>query len=222
MQYRFPEALARFPSQQFYEGRLKTGTKVDPIQQVILQKFSFPWPVDQAAKLIPNVFVQCSTPEDYGRASKGNLGQVELVAHIIKLLTTLKIEGTSEGLDDEGVIPPEIAVLSPYSRQVKDLKGRLPSSITVSTIDGFQGRESDIVVFTTVRSNINGELGFVDNPRRLNVAWTRARWARIVIGDKGTLSMNSELWRRAIADGREVVIEVPEKEEPEHGHGQKK
>lgn len=76
------------------------------------------------------------------------------------------------------------------------------------TIDGFQGREADVILFTTVRSNAERDIGFLDDPRRVNVAWTRAKCARIVIGDREMLRDASELWRAAIADATEVFLPI--------------
>ena len=64
----------------------------------------------------------------------------------------------------------------------------LPSSVTRFTTTSFQGRESDIIIFSTVRCNVEG--GFLDDPRRLNVMWTRARLALIIAGDRKTRSGN--------------------------------
>ena len=62
----------------------------------------------------------------------------------------------------------------------------------VSSIDGFQGQEADIVIFVTVRSNQHGEIGFLKDMRRLNVALTRAKAGLIIIGDQSTLTMNKD------------------------------
>lgn len=129
--------------------------------------------------------------------------------HIIGLLKTKR-----EGQDDTPLAVEaqlgsvSLAVLTPYSRQVKMLSQSLPSSVTTSTIDGFQGRESDIVIFSTVRSNMDGDLGFVDDPRRLNVAWTRPRVGLIIVGDRRTLE-SSSLWQRALRSCPEVGITLP-------------
>ncbi|RPD72239.1 hypothetical protein L226DRAFT_467312, partial [Lentinus tigrinus ALCF2SS1-7] len=105
-----------------------------------------------------------------------------------------------------------IAVLTPYSRQVQLLKQTIPGAmdVVVSTIDGFQGREGDIVVFSTVRCNAEGEIGFVEDERRLNVAWTRPKLGLIVVGEKRTLEATSSLWKKALAACTEVVIAKPD------------
>ena len=82
--------------------------------------------------------------------------------------------------------------------------------VVVSTIDGFQGREGDVVVFSTVRCNADGDIGFVEDERRLNVAWTRPKLGLIIVGDRRTLEATSALWKRALAACTEVVIAKPE------------
>ena len=79
--------------------------------------------------------------------------------------------------------------------------------MTSSTIDSFQGRESDVIIFSTVRCNVDGDVGFLDDPRRLNLMWTRARLALIIVGDRSTLS-SDQLWKRALAACTETSIEL--------------
>jgi ATP-dependent RNA/DNA helicase IGHMBP2 len=92
---------------------------------------------------------------------------------------------------------PSIAVISPYKEQINLLKEQLLHSpsllafgdkISVNTIDSFQGQERDIVYISMTRSNPEGEIGFLSDIRRMNVAMTRARKKLVVIGDSATLS----------------------------------
>jgi regulator of nonsense transcripts 1 len=107
-----------------------------------------------------------------------------------------------------------IAVLTPYSRQADLLKTILSGfkGLEVSSIDGFQGRESDIVIFNTVRCNAHHEIGFLKDLRRMNVALTRARAAVIVIGDRDTLTKgmadleSTRVWNSLL--GRLVGMEL--------------
>jgi regulator of nonsense transcripts 1 len=84
--------------------------------------------------------------------------------------------------------------------------------IEVSSIDGFQGRESDIVLFGTVRCNPHREIGFLKDMRRLNVALTRARAAVIVVGDRDTLTKgtadleSTRVWKSLL--GKLVNVEL--------------
>ena len=87
----------------------------------------------------------------------------------------------------------ELGVITNYSDQVKLIKSMI--DIEVETVDGFQGREKDIIIISNVRSNKQGEIGFLDEPRRLNVALTRAKSKLIIIGNSKTLS-NEPMFKR--------------------------
>jgi superfamily I DNA and/or RNA helicase len=87
-----------------------------------------------------------------------------------------------------GVAPADLAVIAPYSGQVRLLREQLPfAGLEVDSVDGFQGREKEAVVISLVRSNAEGEIGFLADVRRMNVALTRARRKLLVIGDSATL-----------------------------------
>ena len=109
-------------------------------------------------------------------------------------------------MQQPSIAKQSIAVLTPYSRQADLLKVILSGfkGIEVSSIDGFQGRESDIVIFDTVRCNTHHEIGFLKDMRRLNVALTRARAAVIVVGDRDTLTKgtadleSTTVWKRLL------------------------
>ena len=132
-----------------------------------------------------------------GGASKSNEGQAQVVQQVVSLLGAGANE-SSRGLN--------ITVLSPYSKQVLYLKNSLRPPTACYTIDSFQGRESDIIIFSTVRCNAAREIGFVEDKRRLNVMWTRAKLAVIIIGDRRTMTETSGLWRRAIESCTEVKL----------------
>jgi superfamily I DNA and/or RNA helicase len=98
-----------------------------------------------------------------------------------------------------GVSPEEIAIISPYSAQVKFLTSRVlgdkgePSALAaleIDSVDAFQGREKEAVIVSLVRSNHEGQLGFLADTRRMNVAMTRAKRKLIMVGDSATLSNN--------------------------------
>lgn len=191
-QYRMHASICAFSSQEFYEGRLKTA--VSEVDRPLLPA-SFPWPSGQPEKLARMFFIQCNAPEDIGRRSKSNPGQAALAAKICKML--LPPERNTEA--------PSIAVLAPYAKQVEQLRASLPHVVSINSIDGFQGREADIVLFITTRCNVNGDVGFLKDMRRLNVVLTRAKSACIVIGDVSTLTSNlradeptTRIWQRLI------------------------
>ncbi|KAL9117135.1 MAG: hypothetical protein Q9187_006333, partial [Circinaria calcarea] len=140
-QYRMHREICSFSSQVFYEGKLKTAL-ADNARP--LADSGFPWPnlpSDQHAKS-RMVFVQCSTAEDIGRKSKSNKGQASICADICKRLITPPSDNPS--VPGVPLITPSIAVLTPYTAQADLLKATLPSSVSISSIDGFQGREADV------------------------------------------------------------------------------
>lgn len=100
-------------------------------------------------------------------------------------------EGKVKSVED---IMPPIAIISPYREQVIYMKRAIKEDpqlmnlpITVNTVDGFQGQERDIVYISLVRSNSNGEIGFLKDYRRMNVAMTRAKKLLIMVGDSATI-----------------------------------
>ena len=171
---------------------------------------SFPWP-RAGGRIRPVAFVPCISEEDSGRQSKSNLGQVELAKHILTLLRSQDPIGVPDNEISTRLRALTVVLLTPYARQVTLLKQniQLDSNTVVSTIDGFQGREGDIVIFSTVRSNMSNDLGFTEDPRRLNVAWTRPKLGLIVIGNERTLRSNA-MWQRALDACTTVPVQLPE------------
>jgi len=131
-----------------------------------------------------------TTPQFLAAASRFNRGEVELAALIYK---DLRLE---QKLNAE-----DIGIISPYRAQVTLLKEKLKQTeydfasedikptklaVEVSTVDGFQGREKEVIVLSLVRANPEGEVGFLEDERRMNVAVTRAKRLLIIIGDSKT------------------------------------
>src|SRR5205085_10519094 len=99
------------------------------------------------------------------------------------------VERKVRALLDAGVAANDVAVIAPYAAQVRLLRDRLAvPGLEVDSVDGFQGREKEVVVLSLVRSNIDGEIGFLADVRRTNVALTRARRKLLVVGDSATLA----------------------------------
>lgn len=99
-----------------------------------------------------------------------------------------------------GVKEEEIGIITPYDDQV-DLISSM-TGVEVNSVDGFQGREREVIIISMVRSNSEGNIGFLRDLRRLNVSLTRARRKLIIIGDTGTLSSHPS-YRRLIEYCRE-------------------
>lgn len=95
-------------------------------------------------------------------------------------------------LVSRGVPPADIGVITPYQAQVREIRDRatdlLDEGLEVSSVDGFQGREKLVMVVDLVRSNDEGEIGFLRDVRRMNVALTRAKRWLLVLGDGGLMA----------------------------------
>lgn len=170
-QYRMHPTLASFSSERFYDSRVETCPKVAKDRRAIGAPAGFSWP--QPAR--PLAFVPVFGEERHSDNSFVNDAQVAaLVAVVGKLLLA-------------GADPADLAVVTPYAAQARALADTLPDAIDVNTVDAFQGREKDVVLVSTVRSNPRHVVGFLADYRRLNVALTRARRALICFGDPATL-----------------------------------
>jgi ATP-dependent RNA/DNA helicase IGHMBP2 len=127
----------------------------------------------------------CGHDESQGSedGSKHNEGEAQVVIRHVQALL------------DAGVAPGAIAVITPYNAQVQALRRSLDGieGLEIGTVDGVQGREKEAVVISLVRSNEHGEVGFLAELRRLNVALTRARRHLCVVGDSATLSCHADL-----------------------------
>ena len=98
-----------------------------------------------------------------------------------------------------GVRSEQIGVITPYAAQARLLREKLPQrELEIDTVDGFQGREKEAIVISLVRSNERGEIGFLSDLRRMNVAMTRARRKLLIVGDSATLS-SEPFYARLIA-----------------------
>lgn len=197
-QYRMHRDICDFSSVEFYEGKLRTGVRDSDRP---LPPSNFEWPTKQDGKSkARTIFVQCSESEDVGQKSKSNQAQANICYEICKKLQGLPAPPAGEEAVERP--PVSIAVLTPYTRQAELLR-RMVSGVEISSIDGFQGREADIVIYVTVRCNAHYELGFLKDMRRLNVALTRAKTGLIVIGDKITLThcddpISARVWKQLV------------------------
>ena len=183
VQYRMNEEIMTYSSQVFYENRLKAHTSV-------AKRF-----LNEDDK--PLLFIDtagCGFEEKLDGTSSTNPEEAALLfKHLNELVERLKPDFTPENF-------PSIAIISPYKQQISILKEQFEhspelqiykNSIAVNTIDSFQGQERDIVYISLVRSNDKGEIGFLADIRRMNVAMTRARKKLVVVGDSATLAQHS-------------------------------
>ena len=177
-QHRMHPYIADFPSRVFYSGMLKTA---------VLKEDRVPPQVGFLSREKPVVFIDVDSPEFHTASSYKNSREADVVVDVIKQLMKLEKYKLSE-----------IAILTPYTGQVRCLKEKLEliAKVEVSSIDGFQGKEKEIIIFSTVRNNGQGVLGFTDSPYRINVSLTRAKCALIGVGNAKTLSLgSSQIWK---------------------------
>lgn len=169
-QYRMNETIMHFSNLKFYQERLKAHESVQ----------SQCWHEEQP----PVVFLDtagCGFEEQKGDEGESLQNEEE----IRMILQHMERWSTNQH--------HEIAVISPYRAQVTRMQESMKdlSNIDVNTIDSFQGQEADVVYISLVRSNAEGEIGFLKDYRRMNVAMTRAKKGLIVIGDSATLANDS-------------------------------
>ena len=182
VQYRMNEAIMRFSSDWFYGGRLQAAEEVkcrgildfdSPVEWLDTSEMDF--------------------SEKYVSATGGRVNPGEGEFMLDSLEAYIKRIGEKR-VEDENL---DFAVISPYKAQVSWLRRnakkrnvlrRLKGKIAINTIDGFQGRERDVVFISLVRSNDDGKIGFLSDLRRMNVAMTRARMKLVIIGSAATLT----------------------------------
>jgi predicted DNA helicase len=177
VQYRMHEAIMRFPSEHFYDGALAAHPVV--AGHLLNQ---LPGVKSEEATAVPVTFLDTAGAgfeeqlEPDGQ-SRLNPAEAELVARKV------------EELLRAGLPAGDLAVIAPYAAQVRHLRVRLPvPGLEIDSVDGFQGREKEAVILSLVRSNPEGDIGFLADVRRTNVALTRARRRLLVVGDSATLS----------------------------------
>jgi len=185
-QYRMHELIMAFSNNEFYQGQLKAHESVKDrgLKNEKKSPISF---VDTAGCGFEEVKLEgkksLSNPEEFSI----------LMKHLSETITT------NDDIQTIGII-------SPYKRQVLYMKenydsendlGKNNSKTRISTIDGFQGQECDVIYISLVRSNQKNEIGFLKDYRRLNVAITRAKKKLVLVGDSATLSSNP-MYKRMI------------------------
>lgn len=157
VQYRMKQPIAEFSNRYFYEGKVQTDT---PLQTAGEHLFFY----DTAG-------ADCAEESGEDGTSLQNPGEASAITKLIHHFE----------------LPPKHTVLiSPYSGQVSYMRELLPE-FKVSTIDSYQGQEAENVIISLVRSNQEGNIGFLNDYRRMNVAMTRAQEKLFVVGDSATL-----------------------------------
>jgi regulator of nonsense transcripts 1 len=211
VQYRMHPCLSEFPSNMFYEGTLQNGVTAP---ERLRKNVDFPWP-------------QPTTPmyfhQNLGQEEISSSGTSFLNRRVLSYLgcpradDALRAEHRTEASNVEkivtrffksGVLPSQIGVITPYEGQRSyivsymqfngALKKELYKEVEVASVDAFQGREKDYIIVSCVRSNEHQGIGFLNDPRRLNVALTRAKYGLVILGNPKVLSKVRALWPRGL------------------------
>lgn len=191
-QYRMREKILSFPNEQWYGGKIKSDKKVLSYKNIL--KKTSPFGESEVVGIdTGGLFKENLTKEDH---SWKNLKEARYIKKIIDYLEEKKVK------------PSAIGIISPYKAQTKEIKKKI-KEIEVHTVDGFQGREKDLIIISLVRSNKNKNIGFLSDEKRLNVSLTRAKKHLIIIGDKKTFSKNkifNDLWNFIEKEGKYLKL----------------
>lgn len=203
VQYRMHPCLSEFPSNMFYEGSLQNGITM---QQRLRKDVDFPWPVADN----PMMFWSNLGNEEISASGTSYLNRTE-AQNVEKIVTRFFKAGVS---------PSAIGIITPYEgqrsyvvqsmQQTGTFKKDHYKEIEVASVDAFQGREKDFIVLSCVRSNDHQGIGFLSDPRRLNVALTRAKYGCVILGNPKVLSKHP-LWHYLLLHFKErnCLVEGP-------------
>ncbi len=189
MQYRMNEEIMRFSSDWFYGGQVESAPAVK-YRGILDLDVPMQW-IDPAALLGDDS--QLDTTEQFVGDTFGRINKTEALLTLAVLEQYFTKIGRQRILDER----IDVGVISPYRAQVQYLRQMLRRQaffkpfrhlISVNTVDGFQGQERDVVLISLVRANDEGQIGFLRDLRRMNVAITRARMKLIILGSKKTLT----------------------------------
>lgn len=187
VQYRMHESIMAFPSAEFYDGDLVADPSVAVHRLTDLPGVSGPV-AERVVRFIDTAGASYDEQQEADTESRYNRQEAALAAKQVRAFVAA------------GMAPEQLAVITPYRGQVRLLREMLAQFpvLEIDSVDGFQGREKEAVVISLVRSNPAGEIGFLADTRRTNVALTRARRALVVIGDSATLAAD-QFYQRMIA-----------------------
>lgn len=181
MQYRMNEQIMKFSSEWFYHGMVESAPTVSH-RGILDYDTPMMW-IDTA---------ECDGKEEFVGENFGRINRAEAELTLQTLQQYLEKIGKQRILEES----IDVGIISPYRAQVQLLRKELRKReffrpyrhlLTVNTVDGFQGQERDIILISLVRSNDGGDIGFLRDLRRMNVAITRARMKLIILGSSETM-----------------------------------
>lgn len=182
MQYRMNEQIMKFSSEWFYNGMVESAPMVSH-RGILDYDTPMMW-IDTA---------ECDGKEEFVGENFGRINRAEAELTLQTLQQYLEKIGKQRILEES----IDVGIISPYRAQVQLLRKELRKReffrpyrhlLTVNTVDGFQGQERDIILISLVRSNDGGDIGFLRDLRRMNVAITRARMKLIILGSSETMT----------------------------------
>lgn len=182
MQYRMNEQIMKFSSEWFYHGMVESAPTVSH-RGILDYDTPMMW-IDTA---------ECDGKEEFVGGNFGRINRAEAELTLQTLQQYLEKIGKQRILEES----IDVGIISPYRAQVQLLRKELRKReffrpyrhlLTVNTVDGFQGQERDIILISLVRSNDGGDIGFLRDLRRMNVAITRARMKLIILGSSETMT----------------------------------
>ena len=187
MQYRMNEEIMRFSSDWFYGNQVESAPEVK-YRSILDLDIPMSWIDTSSWSESSTLFKEQFVGESFGRINKAEAE-----------LTLLVLEKYFRKIGKERILDErlDVGIISPYRAQVQYLRRQLKkkeffkpyrSLISVNTVDGFQGQERDIILISLVRANDEGQIGFLRDLRRMNVAITRARMKLIILGDASTMT----------------------------------
>ena len=188
-QYRMNEEIMRFSSDWFYGNQVESAPEVK-FRSILDLDLAMTW-VDTSQFDLPETS-DVSFKEEFVGEGFGRVNKAEAELTLLALEQYFERIGKTRILNDR----LDVGIISPYRAQVQYLRSLVKkreyfkpfrSLITVNTVDGFQGQERDIILVSLVRSNDEGQIGFLRDLRRMNVAITRARMKLIILGDVKTM-----------------------------------
>ncbi len=195
IQYRMNETICRFPSCEFYSCKLISHESVKNMKLSDIAD-----PDDFICGDTPVVFFDTGgrfmEAQKEGSTSRYNPKEAEFVKHLVYSLLS------------SGLKPEDIGVITPYKDHEEYMK-KMIETVEIKSVDGFQGREKEVIVLSLVRANEREEIGFLKDKRRLNVAITRAKRKLIVVGDRATIT-GEGIYRRFLEyiKGNGKIVEL--------------
>ncbi|XP_073112829.1 uncharacterized ATP-dependent helicase C29A10.10c-like isoform X2 [Elaeis guineensis] len=197
MQYRMHPSISIFPNANFYDNKILDAPNVihNNHSRIYLSGPMYG----------PYSFINI----EFGKEKCDDLGHSR--KNMVEVAVTLQILGKLRQACGRMQKRLSVGIICPYTAQVnaiqemlgKDYQKNTNLAVKVSSVDGFQGSEEDVIILSTVRSNASGSVGFLSNSRRANVALTRARYCLWILGNGPTLLNSGSIWEKVVCDARD-------------------